>query len=143
MDLVLSAFERMHGGEVFVPKLPSMNIMDLAAAIAPDCKTEVVGIRPGEKLHEAMIPAEGLPAHHRHGRPLHHPAGLGLLGPSPARQGRNARGRRVRVQLPGQRTMGVPWRRCAPSSRPRTSTSSGAEYHVGTAFHPLRPPAHR
>lgn len=58
VDLVLSAFERMHGGEVFVPKLPSMNIMDLAAAIAPGCKTEVVGIRPGEKLHEAMIPAE-------------------------------------------------------------------------------------
>ncbi len=58
VDLVLRAFERMHGGEVFVPKLPSMNIMDLAAALAPECKTEVVGIRPGEKLHEAMIPAE-------------------------------------------------------------------------------------
>lgn len=58
VDLVLSAFERMHGGEVFVPKLPSMNIMDLAAALAPGCPTEVVGIRPGEKLHEAMIPAE-------------------------------------------------------------------------------------
>jgi UDP-N-acetylglucosamine 4,6-dehydratase/5-epimerase len=45
----------MHGGEVFVPKIPSMNIMDLAKAIAPDCKYEIIGIRPGEKLHEAMI----------------------------------------------------------------------------------------
>ncbi|OGC11393.1 UDP-N-acetylglucosamine 4,6-dehydratase (inverting) [candidate division WOR-1 bacterium RIFOXYA12_FULL_52_29] len=52
---VIKSFERMHGGELFVPKIPSMNIMDLAKAIAPDCKTKVVGIRPGEKLHEVMI----------------------------------------------------------------------------------------
>ncbi|MBN2057351.1 MAG: UDP-N-acetylglucosamine 4,6-dehydratase (inverting) [Candidatus Saganbacteria bacterium] len=52
---VIKGFERMHGGELFVPKIPSMNIMDLAKAIAPDCKTEMVGIRPGEKLHEVMI----------------------------------------------------------------------------------------
>ena len=53
--LVLSALEGMHGGEIFVPKVPSMTIMDLAEAIAPDCKHDVVGIRPGEKLHEVMI----------------------------------------------------------------------------------------
>ncbi|MBI5698777.1 UDP-N-acetylglucosamine 4,6-dehydratase (inverting) [Candidatus Saganbacteria bacterium] len=52
---VIKSFERMHGGELFVPKIPSMNIMDLAKAIAPNCRTEIVGIRPGEKLHEVMI----------------------------------------------------------------------------------------
>jgi UDP-N-acetylglucosamine 4,6-dehydratase len=45
----------MVGGELFVPKLPSMNIMDLVEAIAPGCRTEAVGIRPGEKIHEVMI----------------------------------------------------------------------------------------
>lgn len=55
VDFVLKNFERMQGGELFVPKIPSMNIMDLAKAIAPDCETEIVGIRPGEKLHEYMI----------------------------------------------------------------------------------------
>lgn len=55
VEFVLSCFERMVGGEVFVPKLPSMNIMDLAEAVAPDCRTEVIGIRPGEKIHELMI----------------------------------------------------------------------------------------
>lgn len=58
VDLVVKALERMHGGEIFVPKIPSMNILDLAKAIAPDCRTEVVGIRPGEKLHEVMIPED-------------------------------------------------------------------------------------
>lgn len=52
---VIKSFERMHGGEIFVPKIPSMNIMDLAKAVAPKCKTEIVGIRPGEKVHEVMI----------------------------------------------------------------------------------------
>ncbi|EFI69162.1 flaA1 protein [Lysinibacillus fusiformis ZC1] len=55
VQFVLDNLNRMHGGEIFVPKIPSMNIMDLAKAIAPDCKYEIVGIRPGEKLHEAMI----------------------------------------------------------------------------------------
>ncbi|MFH1369600.1 MAG: UDP-N-acetylglucosamine 4,6-dehydratase (inverting) [Elusimicrobiota bacterium] len=52
---VIKSFERMEGGEIFVPKIPSTNIVDLAKAIAPECKTEIVGIRPGEKLHEVMI----------------------------------------------------------------------------------------
>jgi len=52
---VLKSLERMEGGELFIPKIPSMNIMDLARAIAPECRTEVVGIRRGEKLHEMMI----------------------------------------------------------------------------------------
>ena len=52
---VLQGIQKMVGGELFVPKIPSMNIMDLAQAIAPDCEYEVIGIRPGEKVHELMI----------------------------------------------------------------------------------------
>ncbi|MFI5348066.1 MAG: UDP-N-acetylglucosamine 4,6-dehydratase (inverting) [Elusimicrobiota bacterium] len=55
IDFVLRSLEMMEGGEIFVPKIPSMNIMDLAKAVAPDCKTKIVGIRPGEKLHEVMV----------------------------------------------------------------------------------------
>ena len=58
VDLVLNAFHRMGGGELYVPRIPSMNIMDLARAIGPDCETDVVGIRPGEKLHECLIPPD-------------------------------------------------------------------------------------
>ncbi|MBU4054369.1 MAG: UDP-N-acetylglucosamine 4,6-dehydratase (inverting) [Proteobacteria bacterium] len=58
VDFVLFCLENMCGGELFVPKIPSMNIMDLAKAVAPECKTNIVGIRPGEKLHEIMIPAD-------------------------------------------------------------------------------------
>jgi UDP-N-acetylglucosamine 4,6-dehydratase/5-epimerase len=52
---VLSSLETMEGGELFVPKIPSMRVVDLAKAIAPDARLEIVGIRPGEKLHEEMI----------------------------------------------------------------------------------------
>lgn len=55
VDMVMYAIENAWGGELFVPKIPSYKILDVAKAIAPDCKTEVVGIRPGEKLHEEMI----------------------------------------------------------------------------------------
>ncbi len=48
----------MHGGEIFIPKIPSMNIMDLAEAIAPNCDTEIIGIRPGEKIHETLISSD-------------------------------------------------------------------------------------
>lgn len=58
VEFVLSCLERMVGGETFVPKLPSMNIMDLVKAIAPDCPVKIIGIRPGEKLHEVMIPRD-------------------------------------------------------------------------------------
>src|SRR5271156_1559586 len=58
VDFVLSSLEVMRGGEVFVPKIPSMKITDLVAAMCPDAKIEVVGIRPGEKLHEIMISAD-------------------------------------------------------------------------------------
>lgn len=59
VDLVLNSFERMQGGEIYVPKIPSMKITDLAEALAPGVPTRFVGIRPGEKLHEAMFCAEG------------------------------------------------------------------------------------
>lgn len=55
VQFVLDNLERMYGGEIFVPKIPSMKVTDLAKAIAPECEIEIVGIRPGEKLHEAMI----------------------------------------------------------------------------------------
>lgn len=55
VNFVLNCLKQMVGGELFVPKIPSMNIMNLVKAIAPECKTEVIGIRPGEKLHEIMI----------------------------------------------------------------------------------------
>jgi UDP-N-acetylglucosamine 4,6-dehydratase/5-epimerase len=55
VDLVLKSFERMWGGELFVPKIPSYKILDVAKAIAPNAKIVNVGIRPGEKLHEEMI----------------------------------------------------------------------------------------
>lgn len=55
VSFVLQCMEKMVGGELFVPKIPSMKIMDLAKAICPECKTDIVGIRPGEKRHEVMI----------------------------------------------------------------------------------------
>ena len=55
---VLKNFQRMQGGEIFIPKIPSMRILDLAKAIAPDVPTKVIGIRPGEKLHEVMCPSD-------------------------------------------------------------------------------------
>jgi len=58
VDFVLRNFERMSGGEIFVPKIPSMRIMDLAEAMAPGMKTNIIGIRPGEKLHEVMCPRD-------------------------------------------------------------------------------------
>ena len=55
---VLKALERMHGGEIFVPKIPSVRIVDLAKAMAPKLSIEYIGIRPGEKLHEIMCPKD-------------------------------------------------------------------------------------
>jgi UDP-N-acetylglucosamine 4,6-dehydratase/5-epimerase len=58
VELVLNTLVWMQGGEIFVPKIPSMNIMDLARAVGPECSTKIVGIRPGEKLHEIMVPED-------------------------------------------------------------------------------------
>ena len=55
---MLDSVARMHGGEIFVPKIPSMNIMDVAKVVAPECRTEIIGVRPGEKLHEMLITAD-------------------------------------------------------------------------------------
>jgi UDP-N-acetylglucosamine 4,6-dehydratase len=67
VELVWHASEDMIGGEIYVKKIPSMSIVDLAEAVAPDCKLEFVGIRPGEKLHEQMISQED--AHHTYEYP--------------------------------------------------------------------------
>ncbi len=58
VDFVSQSFRRMHGGELFVPKIPSIRVVDLALAMAPDVKTKIIGIRPGEKLHEVMVPRD-------------------------------------------------------------------------------------
>lgn len=55
VELVLRALETMQGGEIFVPRIPSCGILDIAEAVAPECRVKIVGIRPGEKLHEALI----------------------------------------------------------------------------------------
>lgn len=61
VDFVINAFKRMHGGELFVPKIPSALITDLAEAMAPGLPLKIIGIRPGEKLHELMISRDDSP----------------------------------------------------------------------------------
>jgi UDP-N-acetylglucosamine 4,6-dehydratase len=58
VDFVLKNFQRMQGGEIFIPKIPSMKMTDMAKAIAPDLPQKIIGIRPGEKLHEVMCPKD-------------------------------------------------------------------------------------
>lgn len=58
VELVVDSFRHMQGGEIFIPKIPTMRITDLARAIAPGCEIDVIGIRPGEKLHEVLITEE-------------------------------------------------------------------------------------
>jgi UDP-N-acetylglucosamine 4,6-dehydratase len=55
VEFAIRCAERMQGGEIFVPKIPSMRVMDLVEAVAPGCQVEVIGIRPGEKLHEVLL----------------------------------------------------------------------------------------
>ena len=70
VELVWHAFDDMVGGEIYVKKIPSMSVVDLARALAPECKLEFVGIRPGEKLHEQMIGEED--AHYTFAYPEHY-----------------------------------------------------------------------
>lgn len=58
VDFVLLALEKMKGGEIFVPKIPSMKIKDLIQLIAPECRLKIIGMRPGEKLHEVLVTPE-------------------------------------------------------------------------------------
>ncbi len=58
VDFVLDSFEMMQGGEVYVHKIPSMKMTELATAMAPDLPQKIIGIRPGEKLHEVMVPLD-------------------------------------------------------------------------------------
>ncbi len=58
VDFVLNNFKRMHGGEIFVPKIPSMQVTEMAKAIAPNLPHKIIGIRPGEKIHEIMCPSD-------------------------------------------------------------------------------------
>ncbi len=58
VDFVLQCIDSMEGGEMYIPKIPSYRILDVAKAVAPDAKVDIVGIRPGEKLHETLIPMD-------------------------------------------------------------------------------------
>ena len=58
VEFVIKCFDRMHGGEIFIPMIPSIYITDLATAMAPNLKQKIVGIRPGEKIHEIMCPSD-------------------------------------------------------------------------------------
>jgi UDP-N-acetylglucosamine 4,6-dehydratase/5-epimerase len=58
VEFVLAAIAKMHGGEVFVPRIPSMSITELASVLAPNCTVEITGIRPGEKLHEVLLSSD-------------------------------------------------------------------------------------
>lgn len=60
-EFVLRCLDMMQGGETFVPKIPSMRVVDLAKAIAPECRHEIIGMRPGEKIHELLITEEDAP----------------------------------------------------------------------------------
>ena len=70
VQFVVDSFDRMQGGEIFVPRIPSTTIVDLATAIAPSAEQEIIGIRPGEKLHEEMISAND--AHRTRAHPDHY-----------------------------------------------------------------------
>ena len=58
VDFVLRCLEMMLGGEIFVPKIPSIRVTQLAEVIAPECERQIIGIRPGEKLHETIVPED-------------------------------------------------------------------------------------
>jgi UDP-N-acetylglucosamine 4,6-dehydratase len=58
VDFVLDSFERMVGGELFVPKIPACSVDQIASIVAPDCRKEIIGLRPGEKMHETLIPMD-------------------------------------------------------------------------------------
>jgi UDP-N-acetylglucosamine 4,6-dehydratase len=58
VDFVLHCIKEMKGGEIFIPKIPSMKVVDLAEAICPGCKHKITGIRAGEKLHESLVPKD-------------------------------------------------------------------------------------
>ncbi|WP_108649725.1 UDP-N-acetylglucosamine 4,6-dehydratase (inverting) [Dongshaea marina] len=75
VDFVIKSFERMAGGEIFIPKIPSCKITDLASAIAPETPFKIIGIRPGEKMHEIMCPADD--SYHTYDYPDHY-----LISPS-------------------------------------------------------------
>jgi FlaA1/EpsC-like NDP-sugar epimerase len=67
VDLVWRAFDDMQGGEIYVKKIPSMKVTDIATAVCPGARHELIGIRPGEKLHEQMISAEDSHYTYEHG----------------------------------------------------------------------------
>ena len=101
---VVTCIEQMHGGEIFVPKIPSMKLTDMAEAIAPGCSVDYVGIRPGEKLHRGSGIGGRSPQHPRVGRSLCHSANSPLVE-SKQLAFRNRPARRVPLRQRQQYTM--------------------------------------
>lgn len=99
IEFVLKNFERMHGGEIFVPKIPSMRVVDLAAAMAPELPTSIIGIRPGEKLHEIMCPKDD--SHLTIEFDDHFVISPTIIFTNPVSYDRNARGERGRAVVDG------------------------------------------
>ena len=92
VDFVIANIDRMVGGEVFVPKLPSMRVRDIADALAPDCERRIIGIRPGEKVHEVLAHRGRVAPRDRLRRLLRDPAVVPVLGGGvPARRRAAAR----------------------------------------------------
>ena len=97
VDLVLFGLEHMVGGEIFIPKIPSMRVTDLAEAMAPGVPTEVIGIRPGEKLHEVLLTDRRSPPLHRRRRRLRGAARAPVVDRPPPLDRRHAPRRRFRL----------------------------------------------
>ena len=103
VDLVLFALEHADGGETFIPKIPSMRIIDLAEALAPGIPTDVIGIRPGEKLHEVLLTSDESPPHGRRRRPVRGAARAPVVDRLAPVDGWHAAGRRLQLRQRHQR----------------------------------------
>ncbi len=115
VKFVVDSFDAMQGGELFVPRIPSMRILDLVEAVAPDAPTHEIGIRPGEKLHEEMIAAGRQPPDAALPRPLPGAAGRRELG-LPARRPAARRSPTASTTGRTTTTCGSASRTCAPCS---------------------------
>jgi len=117
VNFVLSSMEMMKGGEIYVPKIPSTTIPQLASLVSPDLKQRIIGIRPGEKAARDHDPRRRCPLHCRAGRPLRHPAELRQCGARCLSASRRQAGRR-RLLLFQRQTIPKNWTRsaCKPCS---------------------------
>ena len=125
VQMVVDTFDMMQGGELLVPKIPSMKVTDLAQAIAPGAKMHDVGLRPGEKLHEEMIsPEEGRRARDRRGRQVLRASSPTSRPGATSRRRTASRSRTASSSAPTATTSGTPRRRSARSSKRASDDAS-------------------